>query len=92
MAEQGRCKDCRHWNQAADYHRPDCDGPLGACGAVNQAPETQGGWSSFVPVGVLAVTQDAENYASLLYTRPDFGCVLFEPAMPSASEPDHQSK
>lgn len=66
------CETCEHWHQDADYHRPQCDGPLGSCGAI---PSTTGDRSS-VPADALAVTQDAEEYDSVLYTRPGFGCVL----------------
>lgn len=81
----GNCKDCKNWDPAEEYLKPECVGELGACKAIGDVEL----WG-VVPAEALAVTRDAENYASKLFTRPAFGCVLHEPA--PASEPAHQSQ
>ena len=74
------CANCSRWKQTdAGYY----DG-FGGCAAVPQY------WESIVLdddgneviadeyKDTKAFTQDASDYVSMLLTRPDFGCVMFE--------------
>jgi hypothetical protein len=66
----GNCKDCKHWTP----DEPDVwwnPAEMGQCGRVIRDADE-------VTMAV-AIYAGSDNYeAQLFYTRPDFGCVLFE--------------
>lgn len=65
----GKCKDCKWWDED-DSDAKDNDCGRGRClKAVNLQEDDGKG---------LMVTLDASMYLSLLLTKPDFGCILFE--------------
>lgn len=63
----GNCKDCCHWQE------PDGDGPEPERGRCEQFV---GGHHTPLPLARISAPRAAH---SDLYTRADFGCVLFEP-------------
>jgi len=73
-----RCKNCKHWGDEVDRMRAfrtpignarECKGILPSYSDVltdDEAPKR------------LAYTEDASGCFSVLWTYPEFGCVLFE--------------
>ena len=88
MSEQGRCKDCRHWGPlietASEFSVAPDEQSLGRrrCSIISDDERQK--LAACVEGG-----DDLDDYG--LWTAPDFGCVLFEPAATS-SEPAHQSQ
>jgi hypothetical protein len=94
------CRDCKHWKVPADLpdypleRYVDMDQPYEAlprdaqhqhrlCSAVPRV-------DYYIPhpdPPPLAFTQDASGCMALLWTAPDFGCVLFEAFPQGAIEP-----
>lgn len=72
----GRCRDCKHWGRMVDGSLAQHDVFLG-----RRCEQLR-----------LLTDTDTGGAPDTIGTSDIFGCVLFEPAMPSASEPDHQSK
>jgi hypothetical protein len=74
-----RCKDCKHWGVSG------WDGQ-------QQGPEAFGDKRRCDRLKLSGMTDvDTGGAPDTIGTSPDFGCVLFEPAMPSVSEPARQS-
>lgn len=84
-----RCELCRHWAPPGDRW----DKGFGTCTAVKHGEEVRnepfGGSSRYAEDDwrekeaqamerCKAYVEDASSYAASLYTKPDFGCVLFE--------------
>ena len=84
VESEGRCRDCRHWGEPDEirawrpdgpesYAREDGDTGRRLCLAVT---DTDHGW---LPCIVTAKAFVSSYDGAHLVTRPDFGCVLFEP-------------
>ena len=86
----GRCKECRHWFATCVHGRPrrghdptwcyDCDGePKVAEGRKGYC--LRAGMDGGKPIDDASLMwgQDGSDYTADVYTRPDFGCVMWEP-------------
>lgn len=88
MSAEARCKTCRHF--AVDRHSNEWEVGFGSCrraldfSRLTDLASTVGlrAWQLLEQIEppVLAMTSDAEDYASYLHVKPEFGCVLHEVA------------
>ena len=65
----GNCGDCKHWNQVPGA---DC----GRCEGISYEPSFFG---KVRDTESKAWYSDYEAYDAYFWTKPDFGCILFEP-------------
>jgi len=84
VAGMERCKDCKHWKPSDDPHYLGDDAPHRTCDRIILA-----GWfgDEHEQPAPLAFTQDGSGYKAVLWTAPDFGCVLFEALRPQPHTP-----
>lgn len=68
----GNCKDCRHWTPHPEQELHEKHGACDKLGTYVAEPEA--------PLFAVYVGgyDDGNHRADIIYTLPDFGCVLFE--------------
>ena len=70
------CGTCKHWGSIEkNVYRNEGPGGQKRCGRIVDGTNT----SNNELQNERAYTEDGEDYYSAIMTKPDFGCVLWEP-------------
>lgn len=79
------CETCKFWRRATSEYSPEKDLALGKCGAIPMLWNATG-WNDEGDKRVVlpeyaqtkAFAQDGSDYRATLFTKADFGCVMYE--------------